>query len=250
MTDTPLMSFRFRRSVSILPGIRLNFGKRGISTSIGVRGAHVTFGPTGTRTTVGLPGTGLSYTHVEKSHHRGARGAVVAATRPAAAQGSPGATPGSALPAQASHGQAFIIVIVIVVVIAIGRWAGSAQPARNGPAPSPTPLAQSAERARDDRTEEINSAARGAAQLRRSIANARSLELTRVTLMPSGVVCYQLKLTNSRGVPYSRTAVMDGALLRVSGTRDFDPLWNRRCGSQGRDITADLAEPRSRREAR
>jgi hypothetical protein len=62
------MGFRFRRSVKILPGIRLNFGKRGISTSIGVRGAHVTFGKSGTRTTVGLPGSGLSYTHLESRH--------------------------------------------------------------------------------------------------------------------------------------------------------------------------------------
>jgi hypothetical protein len=89
------MGFRFRRSVKILPGIRLNFGKRGFircfaphlsraleaapsgvrrrqassSTSVGVRGAHVTFGKTGTRTTVGLPGSGLSYTHLDKPHH-------------------------------------------------------------------------------------------------------------------------------------------------------------------------------------
>jgi hypothetical protein len=60
------MSFRFRRSIKILPGVRLNFGKRRISTSIGVRGAHVTFGKNGTRTTVGLPGSGLSYTHLNK----------------------------------------------------------------------------------------------------------------------------------------------------------------------------------------
>ena len=59
------MGFRFRRSIKNLPGIRLNFGKRGVSTSIGVRGAHVTFGKTGTRTTVGLPGSGISYTHLE-----------------------------------------------------------------------------------------------------------------------------------------------------------------------------------------
>jgi hypothetical protein len=60
------MGFRFRRSIRILPGIRLNIGKRGVSTSIGVRGAHVTFGRTGTRTTVGLPGSGLSYTQVRR----------------------------------------------------------------------------------------------------------------------------------------------------------------------------------------
>ena len=56
------MSFRFRRSVSIAPGLRINFGKTGASVSAGVRGAHITFGRGGTRTTVGIPGTGASYT--------------------------------------------------------------------------------------------------------------------------------------------------------------------------------------------
>jgi Protein of unknown function (DUF4236) len=60
------MAFRFRRSIKIFPGIRLNFGKRGVLTSVGVRGTHVTFGKTGTRTTVGLPGSGLSFTHLDK----------------------------------------------------------------------------------------------------------------------------------------------------------------------------------------
>lgn len=56
------MGFRFRRTVKIAPGIRLNFGKKSISTSIGVRGAQITKGTHGTRVTVGLPGTGVSYT--------------------------------------------------------------------------------------------------------------------------------------------------------------------------------------------
>ena len=56
------MGFRFRRSMSIIPGLRLNFGKRGVSMSLGPRGAKLTVGPSGTRATVGIPGTGLSYT--------------------------------------------------------------------------------------------------------------------------------------------------------------------------------------------
>jgi hypothetical protein len=56
------MAFRFRRSFRVLPGIRLNLSKSGISASLGIRGAHVTVGPRGTTTSVGLPGTGLSYT--------------------------------------------------------------------------------------------------------------------------------------------------------------------------------------------
>jgi len=55
------MGFRFRRSISILPGLRLNLSKNGLSTSIGPRGATLNFGPRGPRYTVGIPGTGLSY---------------------------------------------------------------------------------------------------------------------------------------------------------------------------------------------
>lgn len=56
------MGFRFNRRVSILPGVRINFGKTGASLSVGRRGSWLTFGKRGTQATVGLPGTGLSYT--------------------------------------------------------------------------------------------------------------------------------------------------------------------------------------------
>jgi Protein of unknown function (DUF4236) len=56
------MGWRFRRSLKIAPGLRLNIGKRGISSlSVGGRGARLTFGKHGVRQTVGLPGTGLSF---------------------------------------------------------------------------------------------------------------------------------------------------------------------------------------------
>jgi hypothetical protein len=75
------MSLRCRGSIKVLPGIRLNVGKRGVSTSIGVRGAHVTLGHGKVRETVGIPGTGLSYTHVSTPHQ-------AAADAPGAAQPS------------------------------------------------------------------------------------------------------------------------------------------------------------------
>ena len=55
------MGFRFRKTIQILPGVKINLSKSGISTSIGVRGATVNIGKHGTRATVGLPGTGISY---------------------------------------------------------------------------------------------------------------------------------------------------------------------------------------------
>jgi hypothetical protein len=55
------MGFRFRRSIKIVPGVRVNFSKTGISTSLGGRGATVNIRGNKLRTTVGLPGSGLSY---------------------------------------------------------------------------------------------------------------------------------------------------------------------------------------------
>lgn len=55
------MPFRFRRRITILPGVHLNVGMRGVGLSVGVPGASVSIGRTGTYVNVGLPGTGLSY---------------------------------------------------------------------------------------------------------------------------------------------------------------------------------------------
>jgi hypothetical protein len=54
------MGFRFRRSVRIAPGLRMNFGLRGMSMSVGGRGASINIGKRGMYGNVGIPGTGLS----------------------------------------------------------------------------------------------------------------------------------------------------------------------------------------------
>lgn len=57
------MGFRFRKSVKIAPGVRLNFGKKSTSVSFGTKGARYTVSSTGRKTaSVGIPGTGLYYT--------------------------------------------------------------------------------------------------------------------------------------------------------------------------------------------
>jgi len=56
------MGLRFHKSISLLPGVKLNISKTGISASIGGRGATVNIGKGGrVRGTVGAPGTGISY---------------------------------------------------------------------------------------------------------------------------------------------------------------------------------------------
>lgn len=53
--------FRFRKSIRLPGGIRLNLGKRGLSASVGVRGARIGFGSRGAHASVGIPGSGLGY---------------------------------------------------------------------------------------------------------------------------------------------------------------------------------------------
>lgn len=55
------MGFRFRKSINIIPGVRLNLSNGAPSLSVGPRGASVSFGSRGTYANLGLPGTGLSY---------------------------------------------------------------------------------------------------------------------------------------------------------------------------------------------
>jgi hypothetical protein len=55
------MGFRFRRSLSIFPGFKINLSKSGVSATLGVPGANVNLNKDGLRGTVGVPGSGLSY---------------------------------------------------------------------------------------------------------------------------------------------------------------------------------------------
>src|SRR5699024_5242514 len=56
------MAFRFRRSVKLGKGLRLNVSKRGVGVSMGATGLRSSIHSTGSRTnTIGIPGTGLSY---------------------------------------------------------------------------------------------------------------------------------------------------------------------------------------------
>ena len=55
------MGFRFRKTIRLLPGVRLNISKSGFSTSIGRPGATINVGKRVFRGSVGLPGSGLSY---------------------------------------------------------------------------------------------------------------------------------------------------------------------------------------------
>ena len=53
------MALRFRRSIKLAPGLRLNLSGSGASLTVGPRGASVNFGSRGAFFNSGIPGTGL-----------------------------------------------------------------------------------------------------------------------------------------------------------------------------------------------
>lgn len=68
------MGFRFRKSVKICKGVKVNFSKSGASLSLGGRGHSVNIGKR-SRATFGIPGTGLSYsTSLSGNHKKSSKG--------------------------------------------------------------------------------------------------------------------------------------------------------------------------------
>ena len=86
------MGFRYQRSMKLIPGVRLNFSKRGIGMSLGVPGARISFSPGGRVTRrVGLPGTGMSWVSSSSgSRRRSTRSVAPVAPAQPPAPPSPG----------------------------------------------------------------------------------------------------------------------------------------------------------------
>src|ERR1700680_4024026 len=63
------MSLRFRRSIRIAPGVRVNLGLHGAGLSIGSRGLHGGMNRRGMYTSAGIPGTGIYAVHHVRDFH-------------------------------------------------------------------------------------------------------------------------------------------------------------------------------------
>lgn len=62
------MGLRFRKSVKIAPGVKVNFNKKSVGVTVGGKGFHHTVNTSGRKTTsAGIPGTGLSYSSTLQS---------------------------------------------------------------------------------------------------------------------------------------------------------------------------------------
>ena len=57
------MGLRFRKSIKVAPGVKVNLNKKSTSITFGGKGVHKTISSTGKKTSsVGIPGTGMYYT--------------------------------------------------------------------------------------------------------------------------------------------------------------------------------------------
>lgn len=78
------MGIRYRKSISLGGGVRMNLSKSGVGYSVGIPGLRYSVSPNGRRrTTRSIPGTGISSvstssSHVRTSAHGSSRGAAVA----------------------------------------------------------------------------------------------------------------------------------------------------------------------------
>jgi len=64
------MAWSYRKRIKIVPGVHLNFSKRGISTSIGIKGASLNFSSSGTRLNTSVLGFSNSYKISSSSSQR------------------------------------------------------------------------------------------------------------------------------------------------------------------------------------
>jgi hypothetical protein len=99
------MSLRFRRSIRLMPGVRLNLGLHGTGLSVGPRGLHVGVNRRGMYTSAGIPGTGLYAMHHVRSSPEG---------HPDVAGNAGGFLVG------------LVIAAMVIVVVAIIAWFGVA----------------------------------------------------------------------------------------------------------------------------
>lgn len=70
------MALRFRKSITLFPGVKINLSRSGPSLSVGVPGIRRTYHTDGRVTTsVGIPGTGLSWTETTRGNRTNATAA-------------------------------------------------------------------------------------------------------------------------------------------------------------------------------
>ncbi len=98
------MALRFRKTIKIATGLKVNVGKKSASVTVGGKGFTATKGTAGSSVSAGVPGSGLSYT--KRTGRK-----------------SNGTEPGDAPPSRLAVGIAVVVVALILIGIATVAFA-------------------------------------------------------------------------------------------------------------------------------
>lgn len=138
------MGMRYRKSIGLGKGVRLNVGKGSLGISAGVKGAHVSVNSKrGVTTSVGAPGTGVSYS---KTRGWGGKGAESDAGMPCtetSGWGGNGAGSGDGGPKPPSNKLVRIAVWAIIISVLIIAFCGIYSFLSGGGSDAPAHPAQS-----------------------------------------------------------------------------------------------------------
>lgn len=138
------MGMRYRKSIGLGKGVRLNVGKGSLGISAGVKGAHVSVNSKrGVTTSVGAPGTGVSYS---KTRGWGGKGAESDAGMPCtetSGWGGNGAGSGTGGPKPPSNKLVRIAVWAIIISVLIIAFCGIYSFLSGGGSDAPAHPAQS-----------------------------------------------------------------------------------------------------------
>lgn len=120
------MGLRFRKSISVAKGVKVNINKKSASVTVGKRGAHYTINTTGKQTaSVGLPGTGLSYSKSFGGKKKSSKKTSSKKGNAASGNSSVGENIENAAQSAANNSGCIILAIAAVAILALivlGIW--------------------------------------------------------------------------------------------------------------------------------
>lgn len=213
---------RYRKSIGLGKGVRLNVGKGSLGISAGVKGAHVSVNSKrGVTTSVGAPGTGVSYS---KTRGWGGKGAESDAGMPCtetSGWGGNGAGSGAGGPKPPSNKLVRIAVWAIIISVLIIAFCGIYSFLSGGGSDAPAHPAQSTVSTSADTGTDGGTSAPGSTTTDVNITTGS--QAAPIDVIADGVTAY----LEGRGYPVSSTRkVADHSrvecVVTVPGLSDSD----------------------------
>lgn len=129
---------RFRKSIKVAPGVKINLNKNSVSVTTGTKGLHHTVSSNGSRTTsAGIPGTGVSYVKTTRSSSSNSKKSTT--DNPGMVENGSSVTPDGGKPKKKKRGCCIYPFAIIFIFGIIGMIFGGGDNEPKAPNITPTP---------------------------------------------------------------------------------------------------------------